>query len=258
MEVDDETDRRRSRRLTFTTTNFDDYIVALMAKLRVNVTADAILSGELLHPLVLYQRDNRASLDALRVPRYTDAQLIADPVQCFVDFMRYLTGALLAAPAPVPYVGDLNVLQASQDTFRQAESFIYSTIVSTLQVGKNMYYVRQCPFGAGQLLLRLIVNDNRQETTRSLMAVFSALIFLTLKDEESFEQFARRLDLLIQRLRNWRPPVVLPEQLLLFCALRALPAVPYGPVRHIILASPRITFSAGMGMLKDVANTGGT
>ena len=58
MEVDDEIDRRRTRRLTFTTTNFDDYVVALMAKLRVNVTADAILSGELLHPLVLYQRDN--------------------------------------------------------------------------------------------------------------------------------------------------------------------------------------------------------
>ena len=32
------------------------------------------------------------------------------------------------------------------------------------------------------------------------------------------------------------------EQLLLFSELRALPAVPYGPVRHIILVTPDITY----------------
>ena len=64
------------------------------------------------------------------------------------------------------------------------------------------------------------------------------------------------MDQLIMRLYNWQPPVVLPDQLLLFCALRALPDVPYGPVRHIILASPNITYRVGMQMLKDVANTG--
>ena len=89
------------------------------------------------------------------------------------------------------------------------------------------------------------------------MAVFSALLSISLRDKETFEQFERRIGLLIQRLRNWQPPVILPEQLLLFCALRALPAVPFGPVRHIILATPRITFRSGMSMLKDVANTGG-
>ena len=61
---------------------------------------------------------------------------------------------------------------------------------------------------------------------------------------------------MIQRLRNWRPPVLLPERLLLFCALHTLPEVPYGPIRHIILASPDISFSAGMSMIRDVANTG--
>ena len=112
-------------------------------------------------------------------------------------------------------------------------------------------------FGADQLLLQTIVNDNRQVTTRSLMTLFSTLFSLILKDDESFEQFERRIDLFIQRLRSWRPPVVLPGQLLLFCALRALPDTPFGPVRHIILASPNITYLAGMSMLKDVANTGG-
>ena len=120
-----------------------------------------------------------------------------------------------------------------------------------------MHYARQCVFGAGQRLLTAIIDDNRRVTTRSLMAVFSTLISLSLRDQETFEQFERRIGLLIQRLRNWRPPIYLPEQLLLFCALRGLPAVPYGPVRHIILASPGINYFAGMAMLRDVANTGG-
>ena len=80
-----------------------------------------------------------------------------------------------------------------------------------------MYYARQYMFGTDQLLLQSIVNDNRQVTTRSLMIVFSALMSLSLKDDESFDQFERRIDLLVQRLHKWRPPVVLPEQLILFC-----------------------------------------
>ena len=80
-------DRRHARRLTFTTENFDDYIVAVMDKLRVNVTADRILSGELEHPLLQYQIDNQANLTALGVPTYIATQLLADPVQCFSNFM---------------------------------------------------------------------------------------------------------------------------------------------------------------------------
>ena len=88
------------------------------------------------------------------------------------------------------------------------------------------------------------------------MTIFSTLLSIELRQNELFESFSRRMDGLIQRLSGWRPPVVLPEQLLLFCALRALPDVPYGPVRHIILASPNVGYRDGMHMLKDVANTG--
>ena len=92
------------------------------------------------------------------------------------------------------------------------------------------------------------------------MSVFSVLVCLSLKEDESFDQFVHNIELLIQYLiqclRNWCPPVILREQLLLFCSLHALPAVPYGPVCHIIPTSPRITFSVGMGILKDVVNTG--
>ena len=51
-------DRSRSRRLKFTKTDFDDYLIALMVKLRLNATADRIISGELQHPLVDFQQQN--------------------------------------------------------------------------------------------------------------------------------------------------------------------------------------------------------
>ena len=67
--------------------------------------------------------------------------------------------------------------------------------------------------------------DNRQETTYSLMSVFSFLICLHLKDGETFDRFSRHIDLLIQCLRNWHPPVILSEHLLLFCTLHTIPNV---------------------------------
>ena len=59
---------RRPRRLVLSTENFDDYLVTLTAKLRINVHADRILSGELQHPLVKFQTDNMESLQRLHVP----------------------------------------------------------------------------------------------------------------------------------------------------------------------------------------------
>ena len=68
------------RRLTLSRENFDDYLVALMAKLRSNPLADQILSGELAHPLVNFQQINVASLQTLNVPWVVPASLLADPV----------------------------------------------------------------------------------------------------------------------------------------------------------------------------------
>ena len=207
------------RRLTLSRENFDDYLVALMAKLRSNPLADQILSGELAHPLVNFQQINVASLQTLNVPWVAPASLLADPVTPYINWLRRLTDALINAPAPVPDIEGLQALQVAQTAYRAAERHIYSTIVTTLKIGESMHYARQCTFGAGQVLLQTIVNDNRQTTTRSLMAIFSALVCLQMKDNENFDQFERRINLLIQRLRSWRPPVILPGQLLLFCVL---------------------------------------
>ena len=252
----DSSSSSRRNRLLYNREQFDDYWIALMSKLRLNDDADALISGRSPHPLISFQRANLAALQTLGFLILSDIQLLHDPFESYERFTDYLASSLARHPPPVPAFGNLQTLEQDYQVHRRAQRFIYSTIVDTLQIGTSMHYARRVRFGAGLHLLQIIRSDNRQVTTRSLMALFSSLLSLQLKPSETFEAFARRLDLLIQRLLNWRPPVILPEQLLLFCALRALPTNPYGPVRHIILASPDVHFRAGMGMLRDVAGTG--
>ena len=133
----EENDRPRSRRLTLERENFDDYLVALMAKLRINVTADRILSGELRHPLIAFQQANAQHLAALNVNWIPEAALTADPITPYNNFIRQLTDALLRAPAPVPAINGMQQLQIDQLQFRQAETFIFTSIVETLRVGKT-------------------------------------------------------------------------------------------------------------------------
>ena len=53
MDNQDDDDRASpSRRLVLSKENFDDYLLALMAKLRRDPAADRLLSGETQHPLV--------------------------------------------------------------------------------------------------------------------------------------------------------------------------------------------------------------
>ena len=69
MEADlaaDDTSSHKHR-LRFSRTNFDDYHIALLSKIRADDAADAILSGERPHPLVKYQTDHAAALRHLHV-----------------------------------------------------------------------------------------------------------------------------------------------------------------------------------------------
>ena len=150
MEENDDDRRNSGRRLVLSRENFDDYLVALNSKLRSDDVADRILSGDLAHPLILFQQVNAQHLQNLNVPLVSQESLFNDPVLPFQIFIRNLTNALLNAPAPVPAIAGLNQLQERQDEFRRAEKHIYSTIISTLRVGKSLHYARQCPFGAGQ------------------------------------------------------------------------------------------------------------
>ena len=131
--MDNDPDRSSSsRRLKFSTENFDDYVTALMAKLRLDSDADRVISGELVHPLVSFQLRNQAPLQALNVPYVSQQELLRDPVAPYINWLRILTDNLFRAPAPVPDVEGLQELQNAQNVFRRAERYIYSTIVFTL------------------------------------------------------------------------------------------------------------------------------
>jgi hypothetical protein len=130
------------RRLVFTRADFDDYITALLARIRSNEQAERILSGSSQHPLIPYQRIYTVALAYLRISPFTIQQLVADPVGTYVYFSDRMTSALLQLQGPVPNVGDLNQLEADFVIHKAAEKFIYSTIVATLQVGISMHYAR--------------------------------------------------------------------------------------------------------------------
>ena len=70
-------------------------------------------------------------------------------------------------------------------------------------------------------LLTSIHADNRRNTTRSLFALFATLFLLKAKQDESFDAFKLRSDLITSRLLNWNPPIRLRDALLLYFVLRA-------------------------------------
>ena len=131
MDTDDPDRRSSSRRLTLSTSDFDDYLIALMAMLRNNLTADRILSGELQHPLIAFQVTNSVSLQALNIPFVPPEALRQDPVSPYNRWVRLLTEALLQHATPVPVVLGLQQLQQDQEEFRAAERHIYSTVTHT-------------------------------------------------------------------------------------------------------------------------------
>ena len=91
MDDQDDNDRAMSsRRLVFSKENFDDYLLALMVKLRRDPAADRLLSGETQHPLVQYQQINRDVLIALAMPFFPLQALINDPVGTHVQFQRQI------------------------------------------------------------------------------------------------------------------------------------------------------------------------
>ena len=76
---DPDPSRSNSRRLEFTKHDFDDFVIALMTKLRFNPVADRILSNELRHPLIEFQQQNIVALQRLNVPFISPATLLQNP-----------------------------------------------------------------------------------------------------------------------------------------------------------------------------------
>ena len=88
----------RQPNLTYSREQFDDYLVALLARIRFNDNADRLLSGESHHPLLLYQRQHAEAIGQLKILPFSASQLIEDPIGCYVQFTRSLAEALNVFP----------------------------------------------------------------------------------------------------------------------------------------------------------------
>ena len=77
---DEEDQPRRRRRLVLTREQFDDYWIALLARIRYNDEADRIVSGITTHPLQNYQMVNSQALQILAILPFTLRQLVEDVV----------------------------------------------------------------------------------------------------------------------------------------------------------------------------------
>ena len=149
-------DRDRRSHLVYNREQFDDYLIALLARIRFDDEADRIISGEAKHPLLNYQQQHSDSLQALRLLPFTAMQLIEDPIGCYVQFTRSLANALSVFPGDVPDVGNLGYLDDLYKVHKKAQRFIYDIIVRTFRVGSSMHYARSVKFGAGLHLLNTV------------------------------------------------------------------------------------------------------
>ena len=87
--ISDAQDLRQSN-FTYSREQLDDYLVALLARIRFNDNADRLLSGESHHPLLLYQRQHSEAIAQLKILPFSASQLIEDPIGCYVQFTRSL------------------------------------------------------------------------------------------------------------------------------------------------------------------------
>jgi hypothetical protein len=245
---------RNDRRLTFTATHFSDYWAALSVRIRRDNFADLVFAGALKHPLLHFQAQYAAQFIHHGIPVLSSEQLNEDPLGYYQQLSNRINDLNLADGDEQGF--DMTELAASFVAYRQGQRYIYTRVVETLSVGTSMHYARGVPFGAGTRLMASIFQDNNRQTTMSLLAVFRALMTLTLTPPETLDQFFRRHEHLINRLLSWNPPIILPDPLHVACLLQGIPETPFGPVKHIISsATPVHTLRTTRTMLRDVAQT---
>ena len=243
--------------LWYSSEQFADYWTALTSRVRQDDELDKLFTGIMAHPLVALQNSNRSQIeDDYHLNLISDEKLKAYPIQSAEYFIAAVKVAAAEANNEPPLTNNWDVYTTAWPIYKATQRKMYSIAVSTLKVGSSMHYARSVPFGAGTQLLSVIHSDNVRNTTRSLFALVSSLFTLKLKPQESFEAYKLRFDLIISRLANWTPPIVLPEPLLLFFVIRGLPEQPFGSVKNHILATDTITLHKGLKLLKDIGQSG--
>ena len=136
---------------------------------------------------------------------------------------------------------------------RKACKHIWDTALATFSSAKATTIIAGLPYGAGEALLNQIENQQQRQTTMALFTLFDQLISLRLGAQESFSSLYARALGIRARLSNWRPPIVLPDQLMIVCLMRLLPRQFHG-TRTIIMTTPSVSLPACRDMLLDAEN----
>ena len=255
MDATNDRDATKPLPLTFSREHFADYYTALVSRIRATDECDGVFTGYIPHPLIELQSENQQEILDYGISLVAPALLTHRPFEPADELVYSIEQAAARANRDPPLAKLWEDFKTAWPVYKRVQRKIYAIIVATLRVGTSVHYARSVPYGAGMLLLDTIMSDSRQNTTRALFALFASLFTLKMKSGESFEMFKRCFDLIVNRFANWRPPIQLPEQLLLFFVLRGVPEQPFGPTKHIILATEDITLSKGLHLLRDVGQS---
>ena len=136
---------------------------------------------------------------------------------------------------------------------RKVCKHIWDVALATFTSAKATTLISGLPYGAGPALLKQIESQQERQTTMALFTLFDQLISLRLGPKESFSSLFARATGIRARLKNWKPPIELPDQLLIVCLMRQLPRQFHG-TRTIIMTTPTITLASCRDMLLDAEN----
>ena len=136
---------------------------------------------------------------------------------------------------------------------RKACKHIWDTALATFTSAKATTVIAGLPYGAGPALLKQIENQQERQTTMALFTLFDQLISIKLGSKETFASLYARILGIRERLENWKPPIKLPDQLIIVCLMRLLPRQFHG-TRTIIMSTPSVTLRTCRDMLLDAEN----
>ena len=268
------------KHLKYSDDHFQGYWIQLNSLIRKNEDADDLLDGFLKNPLEDLLKASQTNDDSDGLVTICKAiktlyvlhgyghppgtfpptaeQLGRDPLNALKDFMlatkRGTTGgrddsgnqsAIAKKWVKASYKEMLR--------FRKACKHMWETAVATLNQAQATTIIAGLPYGSGPALLKQIEAQQTRQTTMALFTLFTNLITLRLGTGEGLREMYARMHQIRTRLLNWKPPVVLPDKLMMVCILRLLPARYHG-TRTIIMSNPKITLKGCKELLLDVEN----
>ena len=271
---------RQDKHLRYSEVHFQGYWVQLNTLIRKNEEADLLVDGILENPLVamvqviedkdtsdplwsisfcvrsLYELHDCGNPPGTFPP--TLEEMDTDPLGTIKDFVKATSkgtkggkdSAGMSVPAAKKWV---KTAYRELVTYRRACKYIWETIVATLTSAEATTVIAGLPYGSGPKLLRQIQHTQQRQTTMALYTLFSQLITMQMRNKEGIVGLYGRILEIRARLANWKPPIVLPDKLIIVCMLRLLPRQ-FHPTRIIIMSSKDMTLKGSKDMLLDVEN----